>query len=152
MRARTTLLALALAPALLLPACGGDDADEQAATTTEAPATTMAATTTTVATTTTESRFPTYDQFLATLSVGADVCGTGGGISGTPLQMSLGPYSDGGPMVASIRGGATTILCVGAKLEVVGGFEGVNQYGEPLQEGSLFTVAEDGTFVELSEF
>jgi hypothetical protein len=48
--------------------------------------------------------------------------------------------------------GQVVVFCPGAKLTVGEPFTGVNQSGDSLEKGALFSVNPDGTFVQLSSF
>lgn len=160
---KRTLLVAAALPFVTLAGCAGnnDSADTSAATTTEVAVTTAAPTTTTtteVPTTTTtevttttepESDFPTYTEYLATLPPGTETCDTRGEVS----EIGGGIFSVGGPdSQISMRDGQLVLFCPGAKLVVGEPFTGLNQNGEPLEKGALFSVSPDGSFVQLSSF
>lgn len=144
-----------------LTACGGDsDTDDTSAatesevtTTTDAVTlTTEAVTTTTEAvTTTTEagSEFPTYAEYLAALPPGTETCETQGEVSeaGDGLVNLSGENAQ-----ISMVEGQMVVFCPGAKLVVGEPFTGVNQIGEPLEKGALFSVDPDGSYVQLSSF
>ena len=93
--------------------------------------------------------YPTYAEYLATLPPGTETCGTQGEISDT----GDGAVSIGGPDASlSMVDGQMVVFCPGAKLVVGEPFAGVNQNGEPLEKGALFSVDPDGSFVQLSSF
>ena len=93
--------------------------------------------------------FPTYAEYLATLPPGTETCGSQGEIS----DMGDGTVSIGGPDASiSMVDGQMVVFCPGAKLVVGESFSGVNQNGEPLEQGALFSVDPDGSFVQLSSF
>src|SRR5665648_939874 len=93
--------------------------------------------------------YPTYAEYLATLPPGTETCGSQGEIS----DMGDGTVSIGGPDASiSMVDGQMVVFCPGAKLVVGESFSGVNQNGEPLERGALFSVDPDGSFVQLSSF
>lgn len=152
-RSRAILLAGAvLAVGALLSACGGssDNAKSTTTVTTKVTASTEATTTSDLTTSTTEaaSPFPDYAAYLAALPPGTETCNTKGIVTG-----GGGQYGLGGPdAVLSMVNGEMTIFCPGAGLTVGDPFTGVNQFGDPLAEGDLFSVAAGGTYVQLSSF
>jgi len=146
-----------------LSACGDVDTAEAtpttaAVTTTEAtttttttPPTTIATTTTTIATTTTEAGpdYPTYAEYRAALPPGTSTCDSRGEV----VDMGGDLVSVGGPNAQiSIVNGQMTVFCPGAKLVAGDPFSGVNQFGDPLEVGTLFSVNPDGSYVQLSSF
>lgn len=154
------LLGVCLALSLSSAACGGSDdaVSTSLATTTDVPATTSpqttteaAATTTEAATTTTEAGpdFPTFDEFIASLPPGTETCDSRGEVT----DEGGGIFMLGGSDAAfSMQNGQLVIFCPGAKLVVGEPFTGVNQFGDPLETGALFTADPDGNFVQLSSF
>ena len=117
----------------------------QAAVTTAAPTT---AAPTTAVPTTSPSKFPDFAAYAAALPAGTELCDTMGTVTGGNGTFGLG----GSDSVLSMVEGQLTIFCPGAKLTVGSPFTGLNQFGDPLQEGDLFSVKPDGSYVQLSSF